>query len=313
MESKDELDTLALVVLLVLCASWGLQQVTIKVAVAAVPPAMQAGMRSIGGVLLLTIWMRIRHVPVFVRDGTLGWGLAAGILFALEFLFIYWGMEFTNASRAVVFLYLSPFVVALGAHRFIPGERLRGGQVAGLLCAFAGVVCAFGESIAFADRRMLIGDAMLAAAAFFWGATTVMIKAGPLARISPARTLLYQLVVSAVALPVGSLLLGEPAIGRLTPLLIACLVYQIAWIAFVSYLAWFWLICRYPTNRLAAFTFLTPLCGVAFGGLLLGEPISATLLLALALVATGIYLVNRRTTGRGPESGAESRVDGGRA
>jgi drug/metabolite transporter (DMT)-like permease len=144
---------------------------------------------------------------------------------------------------------------------------------------------------------MLMGDAMLAVAAVLWGATTVLIKASPLARIKPSKTLLYQLAVSAVVLPLGSLVKNEPGIVMITPLIAGCLLYQTVWVAFITYLAWFWLIRHYPPSRLASFTFLTPLFGVIAGGVLLNEPITGSLLLALVLVGMGIFLVNRPNAG----------------
>jgi len=64
-------------------------------------------------------------------------------------------------------------------------------------------------------------------------------------------------------------------------------------IAFLSYLAWFWMIHRYSVSRLAAFTFLSPLFGVILSGLILKEPTPLLLWLGLLLVGAGIYLVNR--------------------
>lgn len=240
--------------------------------------------------------MAVRREPVLERDGTLWWGISAGLLFSAEFVLIYRGLEFTNASRAVIFLYMSPFIVALGAQLFIPGEHLRLIQVIGLCCAFIGIVVAFRESLSFPTYQLLIGDSMLAGAAVLWGATTVLIKASPLTKIKPGKTLLYQLAVSAVVLPIGSLALKEPGIILITPLIATSLAYQAIWVAAITYLAWFWLIRHYPASRLASFTFLTPLLGVLAGGLLLNETITNSLLLALALVGTGIYLVNRPTT-----------------
>jgi drug/metabolite transporter (DMT)-like permease len=290
---KQTLDIGAMAILLILCTSWGLQQVSIKIANHGVSPLFQSGIRSIGATVCIFFWMVIRREPILERDGTLWWGIAAGILFASEFLLIYWGLDLTNASRAVIFLYLSPFVVAIGAQLFVPGENLRTIQVIGLICAFAGIVAAFRESLGLLSADMLIGDSMLVAAAVFWGATTVMIKASPLAKIRPSKTLLYQVAVSAVVLPLGSLVKGESGITLMTPLIAACIIYQTIWVAFITYLAWFWLIRNYPPSRLASFTFLTPLFGVLAGGILLNEPITNTLLLALVLVAAGIYLVNR--------------------
>jgi drug/metabolite transporter (DMT)-like permease len=283
--------------LVVLCASWALQQVTIKVASDGVPPALQSGIRSVGATVLVWFWIVLRREPLLERDGTLWWGIAAGLLFAVEFLLIYRGLEFTHASRSVIFLYMSPFVVALGAQLFIPGEHLRMVQVVGLCCAFAGIAIAFRESLSLPTHRMLTGDVMLVGAAVLWGSTTVLIKASPLARIRPSKTLLYQLAVSAVVLPLGSLAMNEPGITRITPRIAGCLVYQIVWVAFITYLAWFWLVRRYPAARLASFTFLTPLFGVIAGGVLLDEPITNTLLLALVLVGAGIYMINRPAAG----------------
>lgn len=298
---KQALDLTAMVILVILCASWALQQVAIKVASQGVSPILQSGIRSIGAMILILIWMTVRREPILERDGTLWWGIAAGLLFAWEFLLIYWGLEFTHASRAVTFLYMSPFVVALGAQLFIPGEHLRMIQVVGLCCAFAGIALAFRESLSFHNHRMLVGDSMLAEAAVLWGATTVLIKASPLARIKPSKTLLYQLAVSAVVLPVGSLAFNEPGVVMTTPLIVACLAYQIVWVAFITYLAWFCLVRHYPVSRLASFTFLTPLFGVLAGGMLLREPITNLLLLSLVMVSTGIYMVNRPAGDQGRE------------
>ena len=298
MTQKNQIDFTAMAILVVLSTSWGLQQVAIRVANEGVSPILQAGMRSAGATTLLWIWMVVHRQPIFEKDGTLRWGIAAGLLFTAEFILIYWGLEFTIASRATIFINISPFVVALGAQLFIPGERLRMIQIVGLCCAFSGIVVAFGESARYAEYRILIGDGMLAMAAVFWGATTVLIKAGPLSRIRPGKTLLYQLAVSTVVLPLAALIKGEPGIIRMTPLIAASLAYQTVWVAFITYLAWFWLVRHYPASRLASFTFLTPLFGVVAGGVLLDEPLTNLLLLSLILVSIGIYLVSFRGYGR---------------
>jgi drug/metabolite transporter (DMT)-like permease len=122
----------------------------------------------------------------------------------------------------------------------------------------------------------------------------VVVKAGPLAKVSASKTLLYQLAVSAAVLPIGSWLLNEPGIVNISSLAIASLLYQTVWIASITYLAWFWLIRHYPAPKLASFTFLAPLFGVMAGWLVLDEPLTAALLVALVMVAVGVYLVNRQ-------------------
>lgn len=293
MQRKTHLDSVAIAALLVLCLSWGGQQVAIKLTADDISPIMQGALRSIGSTILIMLWMLGRGDRIFANDGTLRWGLVAGSLFAIEFLLIYWGLHFTHASRAVIFMYMSPFVVAIGAQWFVPGEKLNAVQFAGLALAFTGIVFAFGESFTLPSRRMLVGDSMVLLGAIFWGATTIVIKASPLAQASPAKVLLYQLAISAAVLPAGSWLIGEPGLVRWSPLAVSSMLYQTVWIASVTYLAWFWLIRHYPAPKLASFTFLTPILGVFAGWYVLDEPLTTALLFAVGMVATGIYLVNR--------------------
>jgi drug/metabolite transporter (DMT)-like permease len=293
MKRHDHLDTFAMLVMVGLCAAWGLNQTATKIANAEIPPVLQAGLRGAGAATLLVLWSSARRVPLFQRDGSLWLGLLIGTLFALEFALLNGGLVFTTASRAIIFMYLAPFVVALGAHRFIPGERIGPSQLVGLLCAFGGMATAFADGLALSAPKAWLGDAMVIAAAMLWGATTVVVKASRLTRISPHKVLLYQLAGSAVLLPVSPLL-GERGSAAVSPVVLAALAYQTLFVAFVTYLAWFWLVAHYPASRLSAFSFLAPLFGVLAGNLVLGETVTPLLVAALVLVGVGIYLVNRR-------------------
>jgi drug/metabolite transporter (DMT)-like permease len=194
----------------------------------------------------------------------------------------------------VVFLYLAPCLTALGLSLFVPGERLRAVQWTGVLLAFAGLVVAFADGFAQTMRPTLVGDLFGALAALLWAATTVLIRATRLARVSATKVLFYQLGISAALLPLVSFALGEPGVIAWTPVAVASLAYQSVIVAFASYLTWFWLLTRYLAGRLAVFSFLAPLFGVAFGHLILGDPITPGLAAAAALVGAGIALVNLR-------------------
>jgi drug/metabolite transporter (DMT)-like permease len=293
MTERKALDASAFSLMLGLTALWGFQQVAIKLTAPDVSLVMQAAIRSVIATALLLAWAQWRGTPLFGRDGTLGAGVAAGLLFGGEFIFIYGGLEHTAASRMVVFIYLAPVLTALGLHWLVPGEKLARAQWAGVLVAFAGIALAFGDGFA-AARGSLLGDVFGLIAAALWAATTVLIRATSLARISAAKTLFYQLAVSAPMLLAASLLMGEKGVMALTPLALASLAYQGVIVAFVSYLVWFWLLTRYLAARLSVFSFLTPLFGVLFGVLILSEPFTPSFVGAALLVGAGIVLVNRR-------------------
>jgi len=294
-ERKQHLDGLAVSLLLASCLFWGFQQILIKTTVGEVPPLWQAALRFTGASALLGLWCALRKVPLFERDGTLRAGLLAGLLFAGEFSCIYLGLRDTTASRLTVFLYTSPFVVALLVPRLVPSEKLRSVQWVGLVIAFAAVAVAFSEGFTSGSTaRQLRGDALALAAGTLWGLTTLVIRASRLSTASAEKTLFYQVGVTALVAPLLSLGLGESWSLDYSAYAWGSLAAQTVIGAFASYLAWMWLLRHYPATQMSSFTFLTPVFALVFGVVLLHEPLTMQLVLALVGVAAGIVLVNRK-------------------
>ena len=294
-QRKDSLDGLAIALLVACTLFWGFQQILIKTTVGEVPPLWQAGLRFIGATLMLWVWCWWRGVKLFERDGTLAAGLLAGTLFAGEFACIYLGLRDTAASRLTVFLYTSPFVVAVLLPRFVPAERLRPLQWFGLVIAFAAVAVAFSEGFAgHSSPRQLRGDALGLAAGVLWGMTTLVIRSTKMVTVSAEKTLFYQVAVTAIVAPLLSRGLGETWSLDYSAYAWLSLALQTVIGAFASYLAWMWMLRYYPATQLSSFTFLAPLFALALGVVLLNEPLTLQLLLALAAVAVGIVLVNRK-------------------
>src|SRR4051795_3821757 len=275
-----------------LTLSWGLNQVSIKLALPEIPPFVQATIRSVGAFFIIALWARTRGVSLSPHDGTLAGGLLAGALFGLEFLLIFPALQFTAASRATLFIYTAPLFVALGSGVLL-GEKLRAVQWLGLACSFAGLVVAFGVPDAARDGRQLIGDIMMVGAGAAWGATTLVIKASRLRSAPSEKVLAYQLGVSVPMLAAGALVMGERMTAMPGAASLGWLAYQTFWVVSLTYAVWFAMVQRYAASRLSAFTFLTPLFGVASGHFVLGEPISWAFGLAVALVVGGLVLVNR--------------------
>lgn len=295
---KEHLDGVATTILLACCMFWGFQQVLVKATLPELAPVYQAALRFIGATGLLLLWCRWRGVPLLRRDGTLGPGLLAGVLFAAEFACLYIGLQYTSASRLTVFLYTSPFWVALVLPLLVRAERLRRLQWAGLALAFVAMAYALRESfIAPLSQRQLLGDALALAGGLAWGLTTVTIRASALVRCPAEKLLLYQVGVAALTLPLLSFALGETWSTQFSAFGLSSLLLQTVVGAFASYLVWMWMLGRYPATKISAFAFLTPLFALLFGALWLHEPLTPSLLAALAGVAAGIVLVNRRPAG----------------
>jgi drug/metabolite transporter (DMT)-like permease len=282
----------AIALMLMLCLSWGFNQVAVKLALPDIPAMMQAMFRSIGALPVLLIVGWLRGANFSLRDGTLGPGLLAGVLFAIEFALIYQGLRFTSASRAAVFLYTAPFFVALGSYQML-GERLRPSQWGGLALCFAGVALAIGVPQANVDARVLLGDLMVVGGGALWGATTLIAKGTKLRLAAPEKALAYQVAVSIPILGAAAWLFGEKLDHFPGPIALSVVTYQAIWVVGLTFTMWFALVQRYSASKLSAFSFITPLFGVVASYLILHDELTLSFGAAALLVIAGLSLVNR--------------------
>jgi drug/metabolite transporter (DMT)-like permease len=282
----------AVALMLMLCVSWGFNQIAVKLALPDIPPMLQATIRSTGALIVLFVIARLRGVKMLERDGTLRAGLFAGVIFGFEFVLIYRGLLLTSASRAVVFLYTAPFFVALGSHVFL-GERLRASQWGGLALCFAGVALAIGVPQADVDAKVLLGDLMIVGGGAMWAATTLIVKATALLRAPAEKGLGYQVAISIPILAVAAWISGETLTRVPGPLALSLMAYQAIWVVGLTFLLWFALVKTYSASKLSAFTFITPLFGVVASYFIMHDTLTLAFGAAALLVIAGLYLVNR--------------------
>jgi drug/metabolite transporter (DMT)-like permease len=282
----------AIALMLLLCLSWGFNQISVKLVLPDIPPMLQATLRSVGALPLLLVIARARGVKLFASDGTLRAGLFAGVLFGFEFVLIYRGLKLTSASRAVVFLYTAPFFVALGSYQFL-GERLRAAQWGGLALSFLGVALAIGVPQANVDADVLLGDLLIVGGGALWAATTLVVKTTSLLRAPPEKALAYQVAMSIPILGLAAWLSGESMTRLPAPLAWWLMAYQTVWVVGLTFLLWFALVKTYSASQLSAFTFITPLFGVVASYFIMHDRLTPVFAAAALLVIAGLYLVNR--------------------
>lgn len=281
----------AIALMVVLTTCWGLSQVAMKMANTGYSPLMQCFLRSAVGAICIAGWCLWRGIPLTVRDGTLRPGLVAGLFFATEFILLFIAMDVTSVARGVLIFNTMPFWVLAGGH-LLGLERLTWRKLAGMALAFAGVALVFADKVTLPSRMALLGDLMVFGAALCWAGTVLVIKMTRLSTAPPEKSMLYQLGVSAVV-TLPFIPLGGPALRDVGWLPTATLAFQALFIVSITYLAFFRLVQRYSAASLSSFAFLTPLTGVTASALLLDEPLSPQIGLALGLIGGGLLLVNR--------------------
>lgn len=275
------------------CAILGMQQIALKAVASDMAPVLQIGIRSGMAALIIGVYLRMKGLPLLPGNGKWLPGLAAGILFTLEYLFVAEGLRFTNASHMVTMLYTAPAFAALGLHFLIPEERLCPMQWGGMALAFCGIAIAFydnGASLENSSGAMLFGDFLGLLAGISWGATTVVIRT-KLSEIPATQTTFIQLLTCFFVLLPGAALTGRFNFS-MTNIVWASLVFQILLVCVVGMLLWFWLLTVYPASQLGVLSFLTPVFGIVFGMALLGESVKPKFILGAVLVLAGIALVS---------------------
>src|SRR6202049_1580902 len=282
----------AIALMLLLCLSWGFNQIAVKLVLPDIPPMLQATIRSTGALLVLFVIAQFRGVKMFERDGTLRAGLLAGVIFGIEFVLIYRGLYLTSASRAVVFLYTTPFFVALGSYVFL-GERLRASQWGGLALCFAGVALAIGVPQANVDANVLFGDLLIVGGGALWAATTLLVKATALIKAPAEKGLGYQVALSIPILGFAAWITGEKITHIPHALSLSLLAYQAFWVVGLTFTLWLALVKTYFASKLSAFTFITPLFGVVAAYVIMHDQLTPVFGVAALLVIVGLYLVNK--------------------
>ncbi len=288
---KDHIDTEGFLIILGITLLWGLNYSAIKISNTGLSPVFTSFLRSCIAAFLGILYCIIIKEKLFHRGILLFHGIMVGVLFGLEFICFYLALLYTDAARSVIFIYLSPFVVAAGAHIFLR-ERLNVIRTLGLILAFLGIYFVFRGKPSTYNKYMLLGDSLAIMGAFFWGATTLYIKKYLADKVHPINTYLYQFIFSIPILLICALILEDKWIININSYIAASLVYQSVIVASVSYFIWYRLIYIYPVARLSTFTFLTPVFGVLFGNLFFNEELTLGLISGLVLVCAGIYCSN---------------------
>ncbi|MGI3171548.1 DMT family transporter [Pseudooceanicola sp. C21-150M6] len=288
---KDALDLPGVLGLLAITLILAGSQIVMKLTNEALSPVAQAAVRSVLALVLVGGWVLVRRIDLGDLRRQLWPGVLLGVLFTVEFIGIYTALDLTTVSRASIIFYTMPMHLALAAHFLIPGERLTGKKLLGLVCAFLGV------AVVVMDRgggqASLAGDLLAWLAAIGWAGIALTVRVTRMSEAPPEAHLLWQLGLSAVLLTVAAPFFGE-MVREFRPVHLWLVAYQVVLVAGVSFLFWFRLLKVYPASSIASFAFLTPGLSVTLAWLVLGEVLHWNVLAGLALVSLGIVLINRR-------------------
>lgn len=262
----------------------------VKIGLRSSPPLFLMSSRFIVAGLALLLLARWRRT---VLPASLAAWRPIAVLGVLNYA-LYLGLtaialRHVSAGMGAVLASTNPLMLALVA-AWLLDERLTVPRVVGLLTSFAGVVWVMASRIGPDNEPGAMGLMVVSIASLVAG--TLLFK-----RAEPRVGLLVlnggQLLVAGLVLAAPVLVWEDPGAVRLTASFLAAQTYLIVGVSWVGMLIWFWLLRHGDATRASAYFFLNPIFGIFLGALLLNEPLDVRDFLGGAVVALGIWLVQR--------------------
>ena len=281
-----------------LCVIFGSNAVAIKFSFSGIGVFTTAAIRFSIAAIAIYIWAKASGQSLMLKKGQLYQVLILGALFAVQLSMFYFGLSKSNASRGTLIVNLLPFWILFLAHFFIPGDRITRRKFFGILLGFGGVAFMFAEKQGVtADFRT--GDLIILSATIIWSCNIIYLKR-IISAFSAFQITLYSMVFAVPVFFLEALLWDAPMVSKLDFKIIGAVLYQSLITATFGFVTWNMLLQKYGAVALHSFIFIMPIAGVALGGLLLGEPITSKLLIALTLIVAGILVVHLKPRKEAP-------------
>ena len=278
------------VLLVTVVLAWGLVWPVNKVLLETLSPLWMMALRSaIASAALFALAVARRRVVVPPR-ADLPVLLSITLLHMVGFAVLAsWGLARVSTGRSVVLAYTTPLWVAPGAHLFL-GERLTARRVVGVAVGLLGLGVLLNPlALDWADRRAVLGNGAIVAAAMLWAGSILHIR-GHRWRSTPLDLVPWELLLATLILtPLAVLDSGPPAADWSRSLLVMLLYAGVPGTALA-----YWAIAVASRSLPAVTTALgslgTPVVSVIVATLWLGERPSPALLAAIALILGGVAI-----------------------
>jgi len=275
-----------------ICMLFGANAVAIKISLEGLGVFTTAGIRFGIASITIFLWAKLTGRSFKIKKEQIVQLFLLSIVFTIQLSLFYLGLSKSNASRGTLLANFQPFFTLFLAHFFIPGDRITQRKIMGILMGFAGVAFVFLERKGVTSD-FNIGDIMILMAAFLWACNAVYTKR-IISAFQPFQLALFPMFFSVPLFFLGGILFDHHMIIFIDAKIIGAMVYQSFVTASFGFVVWMSLLQKYGAVALHSFIFIMPITGVLLGGLILGEPITINILIALVLIVAGILIIHYR-------------------
>ncbi len=275
-------------IMLMICTLWGLHFVVVKTTIDNVaPPLFYAALRMSGVALVLLPKLKW-------HKGQMRKILIAGLGFGgLNYAFLFPGAGLTTAGGASIAIELYvPFSIILAV--IFLGERIGLPRIAGIALAFAGVaLISLSKQPEAVGPHFVLGMMLVALAGLCEAVAAMFVKT--VKDVSPWQLLAWFACVGSMVLWPLTFILEDGQMRSFAPesrqAFVLALLYSIVCGSLIAHSAYYYMLSRLPMYKVAGVGLLSPLIAVIGGIIILGEPISTSLIIGGAMTLIGVLLI----------------------
>ncbi len=274
---------------------WGSTFLAILFAIETLPPFLMAGSRFIAAGLLVYAWSRlVRGAPPPSRAE---WRAAAGVgvlLLVGGNGLLVWSEQRLPSGIAALLVGTVPCFMVLVDWLRPGGSRPTRHVVVGLLLGLLGLVWLVGpEDVMGGGRAALIGAVVVVIGSFSWAAGSIYSRHVRAPR-SPFLSTAMQMLSGGAVLLLLSAALEEPWAfdsGTVSLRSWLGLLYLIVFGSVVAFSAYIWLLRVSTPARVSTYAYVNPVVAVLLGWALAGEPLTMRVVVAAAIIVSGVVLI----------------------
>lgn len=267
-------------IVILVVAIWAFNVVAIKLGVTELPPLFMTLLRFVVVAVCVVPFAKVsreQFKTLLILAFTFGF---------MHFSLLFVGTRYTDAGTAAIVVQLgTPFAMIMAA--VVLKEKLSFIQVMGIAISLSGVFFLAGSP----SSASMLAMALLLTSATGWALTNIIVKCS-----APIHPLTMAGWLSFLAIPLVALASYVFETGQLSALENATwrgwfgVFYSAIGSSLIAYSLWYWLLKKYPVNKVMPYSLLSPVFAIFFGALFLGDNINIWKVSGATLIIGGTFL-----------------------
>jgi drug/metabolite transporter (DMT)-like permease len=278
---------------------WGSTYLAIRLAIDTLPPLMMAAIRFVTAGSILYAFLRVRGVPSPTLKQWRSGAIIGALLLAGGNTAVVFAEKTVPSGVVALLVAMVPLWMVLMEWMRPGGVRPAARTFVGLVVGFAGMILLVGPGGFGGGAVHLAGALIVMAGSMAWAFGSIYSRQAELPA-NPLMATATEMLSAGALLSIGTLVTGEAATVRWSAVSATSMLsvaYLVVFGSLVAFSAYVWLLGASTPAMISTYAYVNPVVAVFLGWLVLGEPITARVLVAAAVIIAAVAII---TLGKKP-------------